>query len=251
MTTSPLFRSHLTLGTRSSKLALQQTQQVETLLRAAWPALDISTTVFQTSGDNRLDIPFTVLADNAFTDEIERALLAGTIDVAVHSYKDLPPNGTPGLTIAAIPVRADPRDALVARDGLTLATLPPGAAIGTSSERRASALHAVRPDLELRPIRGPVDSRLQQLLDGAYDAVIFAVAGLERLGLAHHITEYLDESIMPPAAGQGALAVQCRSDDTEVIAILRAIDNPTIHAAVLAEREAENNAAPLQSGGLS
>lgn len=229
----------LVLGTRGSTLARRQTEHVRDMLERRWPAVNVTLRVYETFGDTRLDIPFPKLADNAFTDQIERALVAGEIDAAVHSYKDLPMESPDGLVIAAVPVRADMREALVARNGLTLQQLPSGAVLGTSSERRAAMLRALRPDIELRPIRGAVDARLDKVLAGEYDAVIFAVAGLERLGLAHHITEYFSLETMPPAAGQGALAVQCRADDARVIALLEGIDDAKLHDTVRAERQEE------------
>jgi hydroxymethylbilane synthase len=229
----------ITLGTRGSPLALWQTNDVAARLRTRWPALVVETRVYETSGDAQQHVQFTSLADNAFTDQIEQALLSGEIDAAVHSYKDLPTESPPGLVIAAIPVRADVRESLVSRSGQRLADLPAGAVIGTSSERRSATLRGLRPDIELRPIRGSVDVRLQKLLAGEYDAVLFAAAGLERLGLAHHITEYFDVDVMPPAAGQGALAVQCRVADTRVIEWLQGIDDPQLHASVVAERRVE------------
>jgi hydroxymethylbilane synthase len=232
-------RQSLVLGTRGSTLALRQTEQVRDMLERRWPALSVTLRVYETFGDTRLDIPFPKLADDAFTDQIERALIAGEIDAAVHSYKDLPMESSDELVIAAVPIRADMREALVARDGLTLRQLPAGAVLGTSSERRAATLRALRPDIELRPIRGAVDVRLDKVLAGEYDAVIFAVAGLERLGLAHHITEYFSLETMPPAAGQGALAVQCRTNDARVTSLLEGIDDVALHDTVRAERQEE------------
>lgn len=227
----------LVLGTRGSALALRQTVQVREMLERRWSMLSVTLRVYDTFGDTRLDIPFPDLADNAFTDQIERALVDGEIDAAVHSYKDLPIESPAGLIIAAVPVRADMREALVARDGLTLRSLPAGAVVGTSSERRAATLRTLRPDIVLRPIRGAVDARLEKVVRGEYDAVIFAVAGLERLGLTHHITEYFSLDVMAPAAGQGALAVQCRASDARIVALVAGIDDVVLHTAVLAERE--------------
>jgi hydroxymethylbilane synthase len=229
----------LRLGTRKSPLALRQTDIVRDLLVRAHPSLIVELVTFTTTGDEILDVPVQQLAADAFTDRVERALLDGTIDVAVHSYKDLPAEPTPGLVIAAVPVRADPREALVATHGRTLRDLPPRSIVGTSSERRAAAVLALRPDLEVRPIRGPVDVRVEKILAGEFDAAVLAVAGLERLGLLQHVTEYFDLETMPPAAGQGALAVQCRSDDSTTRDLLAAIDDVELHAAVLAEVAAE------------
>ncbi len=229
----------LTIGTRGSILARTQAEQVVALLSAAHPELAIRWRIYGSSGDERPEVPFAELADDAFTDRIERALLGGEIDAAVHSYKDLPQEPMAGLVIAAIPVRADPRESLVARDGATLATLKPGAVIGTSSPRRAAVLKTMRPDCELRPIRGPVDARLRKVLAGEYDAAIFALAGLQRLGLAAHVSEIFDEHVFAPAAGQGALAVQCRERDQTTRSALASIDDARLHALVDAERAAE------------
>lgn len=230
-------RRPITIGTRGTPLARRQAEQVAAMLVAVHPETDVRWRVYAGSGDDRLDIPFAELADDAFTDRIERALLGGEIDAAVHSYKDLPARPVTGLVIAAIPARADPREALVARDGATLAALRPGAVIGTSSPRRAAALKALRPDCELRSIRGPVDARLEQVLGGEYDAAIFALAGLQRLGLAHHVSEIFDRAVIAPAAGQGALAVQCREHDIACRRLLSRIDDPRLRAQVEAERE--------------
>lgn len=229
----------LRLGTRGSTLAVRQTGIVRDLLTRARPTLAVNLVTFSTSGDEILDVPVQQLAPDAFTDRVECALLDGTIDAAVHSYKDLPATATPGLVIAAVPVRADPREALVATGGRTLRDLPPRSVVGTSSERRAAAVLALRPDLMVRPIRGPVDVRVEKIFAGEYDAAVLAVAGLERLGLSKYITEYFDLATMPPAAGQGALAVQCRSGDGTTRDLLAAIDDVELHAAVLAEVAAE------------
>lgn len=232
----------LTIGTRGSVLARTQAEQVVALLSAAHPELAIHWRIYGSSGDERPEVPFAELADDAFTDRIERALLDGEIDAAVHSYKDLPQEPVAGLVIAAIPVRADPRESLVARDGATLATLKPGAVIGTSSPRRAAVLKSLRPDCELRPIRGPVDARLRKVLAGEYDAAVFALAGLQRLGLAAHVSEIFDETVFARAAGQGALAVQCRERDHATRSALASIDDVALHALVDAERAADRPA---------
>ncbi len=223
------------VGTRKSELALRQTAIVAGLLAAAHPRLDIEVREYETSGDVMLDVPAPQLAADAFTDVIERALSTGEIDAAVHSYKDLPTEATAGLVIAAVPVRADPREALVCARPLRLSELPPGSLVGTSSERRAAAVLALRPDLEVKPIRGTVDARVAKVLAGDYDAALLALAGLERLELRANITEIFDLTTMPPAAGQGALAVQCRADDPIALDILTRIDDVDLHNAVDAE----------------
>lgn len=227
-----------TVGTRRSKLALHQTGIVVKLLRAARPGLDIEVLSYNSSGDTMLDVPAPQLAADAFTDSIERALAAGEIDAAVHSYKDLPVDATPGLVIAAVPVRADPREALVCARKMTLNELPAGSIVGTSSERRAAAVLELRPDLQVRPIRGAVDARVAMVLAGKYDAALLALAGLERLNLLAHVTEVFDLATMPPAAGQGALAIQCRADDSLTLALLADIDDVALHNAVDAELRA-------------
>lgn len=232
------------VGTRKSELALRQTAIVASLLGAAHPQLDIEVREYETSGDVMLDVPAPQLAPDAFTDVLERALSAGEIDAAVHSYKDLPAESTPGLVIAAVPVRADPREALVCARPLKLSELPAGSLIGTSSERRAAAVLALRPDLKVRPIRGTVDARVAKVLAGEYDAALLALAGLERLQLRANITEVFDLETMPPAAGQGALAVQCRAEDSVALDILTRIDDIALHNSVDAELSSSLRAMP-------
>ncbi len=228
-------RQRFTLGTRRSKLALHQARLVVDLLATAHPDLDIQVRGYDASGDTMLSVPAPELAADAFTDSIERALAAGEIDAAVHSYKDLPLEATPGLVVAAVPVRADLREALVCAHHLKLSELPAGSVVGTSSERRAAAVLALRPDLLVKPIRGPVDARVAMVLAGDYDAALLALAGLERLGLVQHVTEIFDVTTMPPAAGQGALAVQCRADDPFALGLLSEIDDVALHNSVDAE----------------
>ena len=228
-----------TLGTRTSALALWQTNHIIERLQRAWPGLACHLQPFVTQGDKTqaLDQPLPEIGGKGlFTAELERALLAGEIDLAVHSLKDLPVEDVPGLTIGAITSRADVRDALVARNGWTLATLPPGAVVGTSSTRRAAQLQALRPDLTIRSIRGNVETRMRKVFNGDYDATLLALAGVERLGLTATITERLSLDRMLPAPGQGALAVQCRADDQETLALLAVIDDAAVRAAVTAER---------------
>ena len=172
-----------------------------------------------------------------FTSALRDALADGTIDVAVHSYKDLPTAPDPRLSLAAVPPRADPRDALVARDGLTLGELPPGSRVGTGSPRRAAQIQALGLGLEIVPIRGNVDTRIRKVTDGELDAVVLARAGLARLGRLGEITEVLDPIQMLPAPAQGALAVECRVDDMDTEHLLQSIvDDEATRAAVAAER---------------
>jgi hydroxymethylbilane synthase len=227
----------LIVGTRSSPLALKQTQLVTDLIRVVRPALTIDIAEFETSGDLNQNLPIAELHASAFTDRLEEALLEGEIDVAVHSYKDLPPVQPPELVIGAVPLRADPREALVSRNGRPLRDLPPNAVIGVSSERRAATLLELRPDLVIKPIRGAVDVRVAKVHQGEYDATILAVAGLARLGMLHSIAEIFEPALFPPAPGQGALAAQCRRDDVHARSVLRAIDDRKLHASVDEERE--------------
>jgi hydroxymethylbilane synthase len=188
-----------------------------------------------TAGD-RSSAPIPQLGVGVFVSALRDALLANEIDVAVHSYKDLPTAPADGLVIVAVPPREDPRDVLVARDGLTLAELPAGARIGTGALRRIAALHALDRGFELVPIRGNVDTRLRKVADGEVDAVVLALAGLARLGRAAEATEILDPEVMLPAPAQGALAVECRADDTDLRHALSTVDDPATRAAVAAER---------------
>jgi hydroxymethylbilane synthase len=226
----------LTVGTRGSSLARTQTDLVMSALRAQWPELEIVTKTIKTEGDRKLDVSTVQLGKGAFVKEIEIALLNGEIDLAVHSCKDLPTDPVPGLTLAAFPQRADPRDTLISRDGRRLAELPAGAVVGTSSSRRKAQLLIHRPDLHIADIRGNVDTRLRKLQGDQYDAVILAAAGLNRLGLLYRATEILDPHVMLPAPAQGALAVQARADDNATLALLEPLNDPPTQAAVTAER---------------
>ncbi len=227
----------LTLGTRSSQLARWQTDHVIQRLRAVWPPLDCHTKLFTTSGDRILDKPLPEIGGKGlFTEELENALRSGEIDIAVHSLKDLPIDDAPGLTLGAICEREDARDVLISRDRRPLSNLPHGARVGTSSLRRAAQLLAARPDLVLLPLRGNVDTRIRKATTGDYDAIVLAAAGVLRLDLGEHISEYLPFDVMLPAPGQGALAVQCRADDSATHALLAPIDHAPTHAAVIAER---------------
>ena len=233
----PTLTRSLTLGTRGSALARWQTDWVLARLHEAWPGLDSRTRLFTTSGDKILDKPLPEIGGKGlFTEELENALRTGEIDLAVHSLKDLPIDDTVGLTLGAICAREDARDVLIAREGWTLASLPHGARIGTSSLRRSAQLLAARPDLTLLPLRGNVDTRVRKALAGEYDAIVLAAAGVVRLGLHQHITEYLPFDVMLPAPGQGALAVQCRAGDSAVLELLATLDHPATRSATMAER---------------
>ena len=239
MTTTVPGNVLLTIGTRTSTLAMWQTNHIMQRLQAHWPGLSCQIRPFVTQGDKTQaqDKPLPAIGGKGlFTAELEQSLLSGEIDLAVHSLKDLPVEDVPGLTLGAITSRADVRDAVIARNGWTLATLPPGAVIGTSSTRRAAQLRALRPDLTIRSIRGNVETRIRKVLVGDYDATLLALAGVERLGLLEHVTEELPLDTMLPAPGQGALAVQCRADDQATLAFLAALDDAAVRAAVSAER---------------
>lgn len=200
------------------------------------PGSHCEAVVLTTRGDQDTETPIAALGEvGVFTDALERALLDGEIDLAVHSLKDLPIEARPGLTVAAICLREDVRDVLVAPAGTTLAALPAGARVGTSSLRRQAQLLAKRADLVPVAVRGNVDTRVRRALGGDLDGVVLAAAGLHRLGLRGAICEYLDTGWMLPAPGQGALAIQCRTDDV-LLPIVRRLDEPTTRAAVTAER---------------
>jgi hydroxymethylbilane synthase len=225
----------LVVGTRGSALALAQTQLVCAALRQLEPSLRIRVERITTTGDVRADVPLSALGRGIFVSEIEAALRDRCIDFAVHSAKDLPSTLSRDLILAAIPAREDPRDVLVSRSG-TLRQLSPGARVGTSSPRRACQLRALRPDLDLRDMRGNVDTRLRKLAAGEYDAIVLAAAGLNRLGRADAATERLPPAIMIPCVGQGALAVEARADDAELVTLLAQLDHAPTRAQVDAER---------------
>lgn len=225
----------LRLGTRGSVLARTQSGIVAEALRAVTGTLS-ELVLIRTLGDDHPGSLAQMPQPGVFVSALRDALLAGDVDVAVHSMKDLPSAPLVGVALAAVPVREDPRDALVTADGRGLADLRPGARVGTGSPRRAARLRAVRPDLELVDLRGNVDSRLARVVDGELEAVVLAVAGLARLGHMSVISEILDPEIMLPAPAQGALAVECRSDDADTIALLGSIDDRASRLRVLAER---------------
>ncbi len=225
----------LRIGTRASKLALAQTNYVADRLREAHPGLEIELVEITTAGDRD---QASALSEGVgwFTSTIQQALQAGEIDVAVHSFKDLPTKRPEGLVIAAVPVREDPRDALVSRSGKTLLELPAGAVVGTSSPRREAQIRGIRADLDIRPIRGNVDTRLRKLDDGEYDAIVLALAGLRRLGLEDRVTQVFGLYDIVPAPAQGVIAVECRAGDAETRRLLAAIDDQAIRQSVAAER---------------
>jgi len=229
--------TRLTIGTRGSALARWQAEWVKNRLQAAHPDLDVSLAIIKTTGDKILDVPLAnVGGKGLFVKEIEEALLAGTVDLAVHSMKDVPTVLPAALHLAAIPQREDPYDALISRSGLSLAKLPEGATIGTSSLRRQAQLLAYRNDFTIASLRGNLDTRLRKVADGAMDAIVLATAGLRRLGWDGRITEILAPSVCLPAIGQGALGIECRRDDQRVNRLVAALDDPETRACVEAER---------------
>lgn len=222
------------VGTRGSALALAQTGLIADAIERTGARVEIIT--ISTPGD-RSAAPIEQIGIGVFTSAVRDALADGTVDVAVHSYKDLPTARDPRVSLAAVPPRADPRDALIARDGLTLGELPVGSRVGTGAPRRVAQLNALGLGLELVPIRGNVDTRIRKVTEGELDAVILARAGLARLGRLDVITEVLNPIQMLPAPAQGALAVECRVDDMDVEHLLRStVDDPWTRAAAGAER---------------
>jgi hydroxymethylbilane synthase len=229
--------ARLRIGTRGSKLALIQTEMVADALRAASPLVQIEVSVIKTEGDRRQDVSLEeVGGQGVFVKDIERDLLEGRIDVAVHSLKDMPAATPKRLTIGAVLERGDVRDALVSRGGLRLSELPKGARLGTDSRRRSLQVLAMRPDLRLDSIRGNVDTRVRKAESGEYDAVILAAAGLERLGLLPQASEVFAVDVILPAVGQAVLAVECRADDEATLGLVAAIDHAQTRAAITAER---------------
>ncbi len=229
--------NRLIFATRPSKLARWQTNYVMGLLSQSVPDLICEEVVITTRGDKVLDKPLPEIGGKGlFTQELEAELLAGSVDVVVHSLKDLPVENNPGLTVGAIPIRVDPRDVVVCPGGYSLETLPNGAVVGTSSLRRQAQVLAHRPDLKIKSIRGNVDTRIRKVNDGQYDAAIMAGAGITRLGLDEHIAAWLPYSLMLPAPGQGALGIQCRAGDERVLSSLRQITHHETTQSVLAER---------------
>ena len=227
----------IVIGTRSSKLALWQADYIQAKLRERYPELPVVEKRMTTKGDRVLDAPLAKIGGKGlFTKELEQAMLAGEIDIAVHSLKDMPTELPPGLVLAAVTERFDAGDAVVSPRYGTLANLPQGAKVGTSSLRRRAQLLAQRPDLEIVSLRGNVNTRLQKLEDEDFDAIILAVAGLKRLGFGERITEVLDKSVCLPAVGQGALAIEARADDEEMISRLAFLDDAAMRAAARAER---------------
>ena len=227
----------LRIATRGSRLALWQAEHVKALLEARHPKLVVELVVMKTTGDKILDTPLaTIGGKGLFTKELEQALLAREADIAVHSMKDVPVELPAGLHLPVMLAREDPRDALVAPRYGDFARLPHGAVVGTSSLRRKSQLRALRPDLELRDLRGNVTTRLEKLASGAFDGIVLACAGLRRLGLGDRVSSRFEPGVMLPAIGQGVIGIECRAGDSAVEAAIAPLDDRDAHDAVTAER---------------
>jgi len=225
------------IGTRGSRLALWQAEWVQAAIRRRNPALAVELVKIKTRGDRILDRPLArVGGKGLFVKEIEDALLRKAIDVAVHSFKDMPADMPAGLCIGPIPQRENPLDALISASGRPLARLVENARIGTSSLRRAAQLRALRSDLRILPLRGNVDTRIRKLDEGEVDALVLAAAGLKRLDLADRITEYLPASSLLPAVAQGALCIQLRSGDERTLAAVAGLNHPETESVVRGER---------------
>ena len=226
----------VTIGTRGSNLALRQTALVVDALRRRFPESEFAVKTIRTQGDQNAQAPLNTLDRGIFTSELELALLDGRIAMAAHSLKDLPTEAPPGLAVVPVLERADPRDTLIDRWDLPLAQLPAGARIGTSSVRREAQLRGVRPDLRFVAIRGNVETRVAKAVGDDYDGVVVAAAGLLRLGLSGQVAEYLPPEVCTPAPGQGVIALEVRSTDTELLLMAQALEHPATAAAAEAER---------------
>jgi hydroxymethylbilane synthase len=227
----------VTIGTRGSQLALWQANWVKAAIRANHPDASVELAIIKTRGDKILDVPLAKVGGKGlFVKEIEEALLDGRIDLAVHSMKDMPAQIPGGLCIGAIPEREEPRDVLITRSGRPLDDLKPGARVGTSSLRRSAQLLYARPDVDIVPLRGNLDTRLRKLESESLDAIVLAAAGVRRLGLAHRITQVLDESIMLPAVGQGALCIEIREADPRITPLVGELDDRATRLVVMGER---------------
>lgn len=227
----------IVIGSRGSGLAMRQSEQIAGALRGLLPDAEVTISVIRTTGDKITDVPLSQVGGKGlFTKEIEEALLAGDVALAVHSMKDLPTELPKALCIGAVPPREDPNDVLVSREGRALDQLPAGARVGTSSLRRAAQLRAHRKDLEIVPLRGNVDTRLRKVREGEVDAAVLAGAGLKRMGLAQEITQVLPVDLMLPAPAQGALAIEVREDNGPIREVLARLEDAGSRMAVTAER---------------
>jgi len=225
------------IGTRGSKLALWQAGWVKSILEKKFPPIHVELIIIKTQGDKILDVPLAKVGGKGlFVKEIEQALLARRIDIAVHSMKDMPADIPQGLCIGAIPERENPLDVFISRSGAGFNELAGGSVIGTSSLRRCAQLRHARPDMVIQPIRGNLDTRLKKLQSENFDALVLAAAGVKRLNLEHKVTEYLDPEFMLPAIGQGALCIEIRKDDSTVGPLVAALDHAPTRTAVAGER---------------
>ena len=228
---------NVVIGTRGSQLARAQTEQFAERLRQCFPDLVVETRLIRTTGDSVADRPLKEVGTKGmFVKEIEEALLQGAIDVGIHSLKDMPSELPDGLSLCCIPEREDPRDSLLTLEKLTLTDLKPGAVVGTSSPRRKAQISELRPDLNWRDIRGNLDTRIRKLEDGEFDAILLACAGLNRLGVGSSYSQPLDIENCVPAVGQGALAIETRTDRSELRELLSALNDPLTEYACKAER---------------
>ncbi|MGI5920834.1 MAG: hydroxymethylbilane synthase [Syntrophomonadaceae bacterium] len=234
------------LGTRGSRLALWQAENVAERLKYVHPDIDIDLKIIKTQGDKILDVALSRIGDKGlFTAEIEKELLNGNIDIAVHSLKDLPAVLPPGLCIGAVLPREKPNDVLISHQGYTLSTLPPGASIGTSSLRRVAQIKHARPDINIVELRGNIETRIRKMAERELDGIILAYAGVTRLGFNEYITEVMTPEVILPAVGQGAIAVEARAGDSEVQTLLNKINDLKTFVEVSAERSFLNE---LQGG---
>jgi len=225
------------IGTRGSRLALWQAEWVRAALAQRFPGADFELAIIKTEGDKILDVPLAKVGGKGlFVKEIEEALLHGRADLAVHSMKDMPSEIPAALAIGAVPEREIPADVLISRNGLVLKELPAGGVVGTSSLRRAAQLRHLRPDLEVVPLRGNVETRLRKLDTERLAAVVLAAAGVKRLGLEQRVSEYLDHEAMLPAVGQGALCIEIREGDARIGPMVAVLDDPATRTVVSGER---------------
>ncbi|MBU1194344.1 MAG: hydroxymethylbilane synthase [Proteobacteria bacterium] len=230
-------KKNIVIGTRGSQLALWQANFIKSEIEKLFPDLTVALNIIKTTGDQITDRPLAMVGGKGlFVKEIETALLNNEIDIAVHSMKDMPGTLPDGLMIGAVPKRENPLDVLISRDKSLLANYKKGAKVGTSSLRRASQIKHLRPDVTIADIRGNLDTRIKKLKSGEYDAIVLAAAGLRRLGLEEEITEYLDESIMTPAVGQGALCIETRKNDADIAMIMQKLNHPDTQVCVTGER---------------
>ncbi len=232
----PAMKDHIVVGTRGSRLALVQTEEVRARLNALETGLSLEVMEIKSTGDREPDAPLERLGKGIFIRELEWALLEGRIDMAVHSLKDLPIELEEGLAIVVVCQRQDPREVLINKANCPLSEMPAGSVIGTSSPRRLAQLRALRDDLRVEPVRGNVETRLRKATGPDYDGVVLAAAGLARLGLQGHVSQYFDPSEFIPEPGQGALAVEVRAEDGELLGLLSRLEDLSTGAAIAAER---------------